>query len=252
MGVAAFLLGTAFGSFANLVIYRVAPPPSATRAASVCPACGAPAAWFERLPLISYAILLGRCRHCGDRISPRYPLVELIVGAAWAAVALRVRLRPELPAFLAFATVLVILSVIDLLHHRLPNRILGPAGVVAVILLGSAAAVEGEWGRLAAGALGAASYGALMWILVLVAPGQMGAGDAKFAAYLGLHLGWLGAGEVVAGALLAFFTGAVTGLLLLIAGRKGWKDFVPFGPFMAAGALIPVLLGDVAAGWVSF
>lgn len=173
----------------------------------------------------------------------RIPLFEVVMGAAWAAIARRVGLHPELPGYLAFATTLVILSFIDLRTHRLPNRVLGPASLVAVVAFAAAAGVHGRWVPLEHAAIGAVAYGVPMLVLGLAAPSAMGGGDVKFAPYLGFHLGWFSLRLVLSGALLGLIAGGLGGALLLLVGRKGMKDAIPFGPFMAFGALASVLIG---------
>ena len=242
----AFLFGMAVGSFANVAVHRVPLGMSVVSPRSACPDCGTTLAWYDNIPLLSFVALRGRCRSCGRRISLRYPLVEAAVGAVWAGMVLRIGIRPELPAFLAFGTTLVILSAIDLEHHRLPDKVLGPAAVVAIVLLVPAAGIGRRWVPLEHAALGALGYGLPMLVLGLAAPSAMGGGDVKFAPYLGLHLGWLGLRLVLTGALLGLIAGGLGGVALLIAGKKGMKDAIPFGPFMALGALAAILLGPSA------
>lgn len=226
VGLAAggFLAGLAVAVLANLVIQRV---PAGLAL------WGPPGPERERRP-----------------ISLRSLLVGLAMGLVWAAVALRFGWRPELAAFLAFGTVLVILSAIDLEHHRLPNRVLSPASMLAAVLLGVAALAGGAWGSLLAGGIGALAYGVPILALALIAPGDMGAGDIKFAGYLGFHLGWLGLSQVLAGMLLGFLAGGLVGAALLVTRRKKGKDPIPFGPFMALGALTVVLgVNPIAMLW---
>ena len=239
----AFVAGTVFGSFANVVIYRVPKGLSVVKPGSRCPHCGHELSWWENLPLISYAMLKGKCRECKAPISIRYPLVELLIGLLWAVVTLKFGLVAELPAYLALVTVLVILSATDLEHRRIPNKILGPATILAVVFLLIAAAARSDFTLLGRAAIGGALYGLPMFAIGLAAPAAMGFGDIKLAGYLGLHLGWLGLGVVGVGAFLGFFIGAAIGVGLIVAGRKGRKDFIPFGPSMALGALIAVFFG---------
>ena len=159
------------------------------------------------------------------------------------AIVWRIGVHPELPAYLAFATALVILSAIDIEHHRLPNKVLGAASVAAALLFGGAAAIGGRWVNLEHAALGAVFYGLPMLVIGLAAPSAMGGGDVKFAPYLGFHLGWLGLRIVLAGGLLGLVAGGLGGAAALLVGGKGMKDPIPFGPFMAAGALAAILLG---------
>jgi leader peptidase (prepilin peptidase)/N-methyltransferase len=241
--VLAFVFGLAFGSFANVAVYRVPRGFSVVSPGSLCPGCEQPIGWYDNIPVVSYLILRAKCRSCGVRISARYPLVEVATGLVWVAILWRVGLHPELPGFLIFATSLVILSAIDMEHHRLPNKVLGPAAIAAAVLFVGAAAISGRWINLEHAALGAVFYGLPMLILGLAAPSAMGGGDVKFAPYLGFHLGWLGLRVVLAGGLLGLLAGGLGGAAALLIGGKGMKDPIPFGPFMALGALAAMLLG---------
>jgi len=238
-----FVFGLAFGSFANVVVFRIPRGFSVVSPGSLCPGCESPIAWYDNIPVISYLVLRGQCRRCGQGISLRYPVIEVATGLVWLAMVWRIGIHPELPAYLAFGTALVILSAIDIQHHRLPNKVLGPAAVLAVVSLLGAAVVGGHWGNLERAALGAVFYGLPMLILGLASPAAMGGGDVKFAPYLGAHLGWLGLRVVLAGGLLGLIAGGLGGVAALLVGGKGMKDPIPFGPFMAIGAMIAMLLG---------
>jgi leader peptidase (prepilin peptidase)/N-methyltransferase len=239
----AFVFGVAFGSFANVVVFRVPRGFSVVSPGSLCPGCEQPIAWYDNIPLASFFILRAKCRNCGVHISVRYPIVEILTGLVWAAMVWRIGIHPELPAYLAFATALVILSAIDVEHHRLPNKVLGPAAIVGAVLFLGAAAIGGRWANLEHAALGALFYGLPMLFIGLAAPSAMGGGDVKFAPYLGFHLGWLGLRLVLAGGLLGLVAGGLGGAAALLVGGKGMKDPIPFGPFMALGALAAILLG---------
>lgn len=240
---AVFVWGLAVGSFANVAIYRVPLGMSVVRPRSACPSCATQIVWYDNIPVFSFVFLGGKCRHCGSRISARYPLVEAMVGLLWVGTFLRFGLSADLAVFFPFVTALVILSAIDAEHRRLPNKVLGPATVIAVVLLAIAAAATGRWESLGNAGLGAAAYGLPMFTLAFAYPKGMGLGDVKLAGYLGLHLGWLGLTHVLLGAVIGFFAGGFTGIVLLATGRRGRKDMIPFGPFMAAGALVAVFFG---------
>jgi leader peptidase (prepilin peptidase)/N-methyltransferase len=138
----------------------------------------------------------------------------------------------------------LILSAIDFEHHRLPNKVLFPGALIAVVLLGIAAAAQNDWQRLFESGLGVLAYGLPILAIGLACPAGMGGGDIKLAAYLGLHLGWFGLWHVLVGALLGVLLGGLSGTALLLAGKKGRKDPIPFGPFMAVGAVVSVLAGS--------
>ncbi|MEX0665247.1 MAG: A24 family peptidase [Acidimicrobiia bacterium] len=175
--------------------------------------------------------------------------VVIVTGALWAGVAQRLGDVWELPAFLLLAAALVALSAIDLRHFILPNRIVFPLAVATLLLLGGAAAAEGDADAfLRALACSAGGLFAFM-ILHLASPRAMGFGDVKLSFVLGLALGWLGVGEAVLGLFLGFVYGAVVGMFLIATKLRSRKDHVPFGPFLAAGAMTAVLVGDVIVDW---
>jgi leader peptidase (prepilin peptidase)/N-methyltransferase len=176
-------------------------------------------------------------------------LVIGVTGALFAGMALRFGESWVLPAFLVFAAGLVALSVIDLRLELLPNRIVFPLAEMSVVLLGVAAIGEAD-GDAFLRALGCAFAAFIAFTLLhLVSPRAMGFGDVKLSFVLGLNLGWLGAGETVLGLLLGFIYGAVIGLMLIVLWSRSRKDHIPFGPFLAAGALTAVLVGNVILGW---
>lgn len=186
------------------------------------------------------------------RTALRQPLgiaVVLVTGALFAGIAARLGDVWELPAFLVLAAALVVLSAIDLRHFVLPNRIVFPLAVATLLLLGAAAVANDDADAfLRALACGVGGLLAFM-ALHLVSPRSMGFGDVKLSFVLGLALGWLGVGETVLGLFLGFVYGAVIGVLLIVTHLRTRKDHVPFGPFLAAGAMTAVLIGDVIVDW---
>lgn len=170
-------------------------------------------------------------------------------GALFAATAARIGDTADLLAFLVLAAALVALSVVDLEHLLLPNRIVVPLAAGSVTLLGAAALAEEAGDALLRALTCGIGTFAVFSILHLASPRAMGFGDVKLAFVLGLDLGWLGVGEVVLGSVLAFVYGSVVGVVLLVTRIRGRRDHVPFGPFLAAGALTAVLAGDAIIDW---
>jgi leader peptidase (prepilin peptidase)/N-methyltransferase len=242
--VIAGVFGLLVGSFLNVVIWRVPRGESIVSPPSHCPGCNAPIAPRDNIPVISWLLLRGRCRHCATKISARYPLVELSTGLLFAALAAQLGPHADLPAFLYLGAIAVALAMIDIDTRRLPNAIVVPSYAVAAALLAGAAAAEGEWGHLLRAGLGAAALFGFYFLLVLVYPKGMGFGDVKLAGVLGLYLGWLGWGALAVGAFLAFLLGGVLGAALMALGRASRKTAIPFGPWMLAGALIAVFVGQ--------
>lgn len=168
----------------------------------------------------------------------------LCTAAVFALLAARFGLSAELPAFLFLGAVGVALAAIDLEHHRLPNALTFPTYVVGAAALGAAALTRGDAGPFGRALAGMAVLYAIFYLLMLIYPAGMGFGDVKLAGVLGLYLGWLGWGELVAGAFLGFLLGAVVGLGLMAAGRVSRKSSLPFGPAMLLGALVAIVAGQ--------
>ncbi len=197
--------------------------------------------------MAGWLLLRGKCRDCAEPISPRYPLVELGTGVLFAVLALKFGLDPVLPAYLYLAAVGLALALIDLDCRRLPDALTLPSYPVGAALLGAAALAgsDGSWLRaVAAGAVMFAVYFALCFAY----PAGMGFGDVKLSGVLGLYLGWLGWGTLAVGLFLGFLLGGVFGIALIAVKKGGRKTAVPFGPFMLAGALIAILVGQDLAG----
>lgn len=245
IGIAA-LAGLALGSFANVVIYRVPRRESVTRPGSHCPGCGTALSCRENVPVLSWLLQRGRCRHCTMHISARYPLVEALTATLFGLAAWLLPRATDLVAYLPFIWVLVVLSFIDLDHKLLPDRIVFPASGALIVLFGVAAFLGpgvGTWAR--ALGVGAAAAGGLL-VVHLISPAGMAFGDVKFSFMLGLAMGYLDRGwpRMFIGFLIAFILGSVVGVALMAFGRAGRKTQIPFGPFLAAGALIAVFAGD--------
>jgi leader peptidase (prepilin peptidase)/N-methyltransferase len=242
--------GLVIGSFLNVVIWRVPRKESVIRPPSHCPSCDAMISPRDNIPLLSWAVLRGRCRNCGARISYRYPLIELVTGVMFAAVGARFYDSWALPAFLLLTAGLIALAVIDLETYLLPNRIVYPLGLASVPLLAFAALMGQDWndfGRAGAGAVIAFSF---FFVIHVIVPQGMGFGDVRLSVVLGLYLGWLGWTEIPAGLFAGFLYGAIAGLgVMAVVGARGRKYQVPFGPFLALGTMTIVLLGDPVLDW---
>src|SRR2546423_6847789 len=243
------LLGLAIGSFLNVVIWRVPRKESVVRPPSHCPQCETPIRPRDNIPVVSWLLLRGKCRHCGNPIPVRYPLVEASCGVLFAAVATRFGADWALPAYLVLTAALLAISIIDLEHFIVPDRITAPLTVSALALLGLAAAADGNGWRFGRSILGGLAFFGFLLFLNVVNPKGMGMGDVKLAFSLGLFLGWLGWGQVFLGGFLSFLLGAVVGVALIATKVKTRKDHVPFGPFLAAGTLITILWAAPILRW---
>jgi leader peptidase (prepilin peptidase)/N-methyltransferase len=232
------------GSFLNVVIWRVPRHESIVSPGSHCPSCDTPIAPWDNVPVLSWLLLRGRCRHCGERISARYPLVELACAATWAGMALRFGASWELPAYLVFTAGLLALALIDLDTFLLPNRIVYPLTAVLLALLAIPALVDGEGDAYLRALLGGAAAFAFFFVVHLVSPRGMGFGDVKLSFSLGVALGWISGGLVFLGLFFGFLLGSVIGVALIALGSHDRKAHIPFGPFLVAGTLIGVLVGQ--------
>jgi leader peptidase (prepilin peptidase)/N-methyltransferase len=234
LGMVAFWPALALGSFLNVVAARVPLRRSVVRPASACMSCGQELAWHDNVPVVSWLLLRGRCRSCGERISPLYPAVELATAGLVAACFVAFGLSAE--AFVAsfFCVVLVVLSAIDLTHRIVPNRIVLPAALV-VLVAQTALDPSPEW---ALGALGAAGF---LFAAALAYPAGMGMGDVKLALLLGAMLG-----RTVGVGLMVGMVAALAPSVVLLArhGSAARKMGIPFAPFLAFGALVALFAGQ--------
>ena len=258
LAVAVGAFGLLIGSFLNVVVYRVPAGISLVAPPSACPKCESRIRAYDNIPLLSWVFLKGRCRNCGDSISPRYPLVEAGTALAFAAVALvaavgSTRLTDTrsiisgaliLVAYLYLAAITVALALIDLDVHKLPNAIVLPAYVVGLALFTAASFVNGDFSALLRGLIAMAAMFVLYLTMALVYPGGMGFGDVKLAGVLGLFLGWSGWGALVVGVFGAFLLGGLYSVGLLVTKRARRKSGIPFGPWMLAGAWVGIGAGN--------
>jgi leader peptidase (prepilin peptidase)/N-methyltransferase len=237
------VIGLCVGSFVNVLIWRVPRKESVVRPRSRCPQCQTAIAERDNIPVISWLVLRGKCRTCAAPIPLRYPLVEAATAALFVAAAIRFGASWQLPAFCVFFAALLAISVIDLAHFIIPNRIVYPTLFVTVPMLAGAAAFDGTWRHFEDALIGgAAGFGALL-VVHLISPRGMGFGDVRLAGVIGVMVGWLGLRYLVVALFLAFLLASIIGLGLIITRVKTRKDAVPFGPFMASGAVIAVLWG---------
>jgi leader peptidase (prepilin peptidase)/N-methyltransferase len=244
LAVTCAVLGLVVGSFLNVVIARVPKKESVVTPRSRCPGCGTPIAPRDNVPVLSWLLLRGRCRACGEPISGRYPLVEVGTAALFAATAVAIGAHAALPAFGVFVAALIAISAIDLELYIVPNRIIYPTLFVSVPLLLLAAAVDGDWTSAREAAVGGALSFGLFLLIHLISPRGMGFGDVRLSGVIGMFLGWLSVSHALLGLFLAFLLASVLGVGLIAVKLRSRKDHIPFGPFMALGAVIAVLFGD--------
>jgi leader peptidase (prepilin peptidase) / N-methyltransferase len=239
------LLGLIVGSFLNVCVHRIPRRASVVSPGSRCPGCGYALRWYDNVPVLSYVLLRGRCRQCAAPISARYPFVELVTMAVflahYAVFGLDVLLVPRL----LFACALVVLFAIDLEHHLLPDAITLP-GIVAGVLF-SLALPPGVLSSL----FGVLVGGGVLWLIGeayyrYAGEEGMGGGDVKMLAMIGAFLGWK---LVLVTLVLSSVAGSVIGLLVIALKRGGLKYALPYGTFLALGALAASLAGDRIVAW---
>lgn len=233
----AFLGGLIAGSFVTVVGYRVPRGESIVGPRSRCTTCGRQIAAYDNVPVISWLALRGRSRCCGERISVRYPLTELALGALYVATVVVLWDEPvEVALGLVFVTVLVAITLTDLDRRVIPNKVLLVATVagLAIVALGDPSSLPER-------AIAAAAAGGGLFLVALAYPRGMGLGDVKLAAVMGLFLGR----NVAAAILVALLAGSLVGLFLIARhGAEARKRAIPFGPFLALGGVVGLLAGD--------
>lgn len=254
IGVAAalaFAAGAMVGSFISVIAHRLPRGQGFVTGRSRCPQCGSQIAAYDNVPIVSWLLLRGRCRACGEPISPRYPLVELGTGLAFAATVVAhseveggLASGPDaagLAAGLVFASVLAAITLVDLDLRLIPNRIL-----IAGAVIGTPMVLIADPGSAAERGISIAAGGGGMMLVALAYPRGMGMGDAKLAALMGLYLGR----AVAPGLLIGFLAGAVVGIGLIARhGSAARKRAVPFGPFLALGGFAALLAGEEIVDW---
>jgi leader peptidase (prepilin peptidase)/N-methyltransferase len=242
VAVLAGCLGAAFGSFLNVVIWRLPRGESVVTPRSSCPGCGTPIRARDNVPVLSWAVLRGHCRDCGAAISARYPLVEALTALLCGVVVLVLGPGPEAWIGLALVLLLVPVTFIDLDHRIIPNTLMAIGAVAAVALV---AALEPD--QLVEHLIAAVAAGGFLLAAALAYPAGMGMGDVKLAAVLGLFLG----AAVAPAMFAAMLAGSLVGALIIArkGAREGRKTAIPFGPYLAFGGLVGVLCGDALVDW---
>ena len=244
VAIVAFL-GLTIGSFLNVVVHRVPRRESVVSPGSRCPACGYALRAADNIPVLSYLLLAGRCRQCGVRISPRYPLVELVTAAIFVLHYFVFGWTPLLAVRLLFAASLVALFAIDLEHHLLPDVITLPG--IGVGLLASVFLPPGIRDAL----IGILAGGGVLWLIgeaYYRYSGEegMGGGDVKMLAMIGAFLGWQ---LVIVTLVFSSIAGSVIGILLIVSKRGGMKYALPYGTFLSIAALVASLAGAQIIDW---
>ncbi|MFS4459680.1 prepilin peptidase [Bdellovibrio sp. HCB2-146] len=241
-----FIFGAIFGSFANVVIYRLPKEESIVKPGSHCYSCKKPVKWYDNIPIFSWFILRGKCRHCGAKFSFRYPLVEFITGVLFVLCYHYAGWTWSLPEYLLFCFGLVICTFIDIDHMILPDEFT-LSGIV-IGLVGAALNPQREFLDAFFGVLmGGGFLWAMAYIYYLFTKQEgMGGGDIKLLAWIGAVLGWKAIPFVI---MSSAIVGSVVGLILARKQKAGLKTVIPFGPYLALGAICYLFGGETIALW---
>jgi len=240
------LFGLIFGSFLTVVVHRV-PRGASIGGRSECPRCGAVVRARDNIPVVSYLLLHGRCRSCGNPISPRYLLTEVATAGLFAAAAATFDSPALAIPGAIFLGLMLAIALIDARHRIVPNRIVYPSlaalavGVVLADLLGAGIDAPRAF-------IGMLAYAAPLLAVAFAVPGGMGMGDVKLAALIGLSLGGLGLSYVAVAAGVGIIGGGVGALVAMAVFRCGRKQQIPFGPFLAAGGVVAMLAAPAITG----
>ncbi len=249
-GLFVFLAGITIGSFLNVCVYRLPLGLSIAKGFSACPQCAARLTAVDLVPIISYTVLRGKCRHCGCRISIEYPIVEGITGALFVLLYLKFHLSYDLLIYAALVSLLIVIALIDFKHMMIPNGL-----IIAGLILGAgklaASVFTNIFGSWTLYAIGFVAGGLPLLLIALICAWvlkkeALGGGDIKLMAFAGLVIGWK---LIIPAYLIGVVSGAITGIVLMASGKKKRGDEIPFGPFLCFGVMISVFFGNELIAW---
>ncbi len=260
MQIIFFVLGLIVGSFLNVCIYRIPRSLSVVSPPSSCPRCNTPIKPWHNIPLVSYILLRGKCKNCGGPISFRYPLVELTNGILYWAVVTSFGIGWHVPLICMLVSALIVITFIDLDFQIIPDAMTLPG--IAIGLLSASfifpdpfiiqpSAVDASIVGFANSLAGVLSGGGLFYLIAVIGrrmakTDAMGGGDIKMMAMVGAFMGWK---AVLLTTFAGSLSGALAGIFLIITRGKGGKSKIPFGPFLALGALVTLFYGNIILQW---
>ena len=236
------LLGLLVGSFLNAVIYRLKSGDSIVKERSKCPSCKQKLGPIDLVPIFSFLFLKGKCRFCKVGISWQYPIIELVTMGLFILGFYRFGLTPELPAFMVLTGFMIIIFTYDVKHYLILDKVTIP-GMVVALLFAIFIYQLSFWSIF----FGALIGGGIFWLQYVLSKGKwVGGGDIRLGLMMGLFLGWE---KLLVALFIAYVLGAIIGIFMIIGGKKGMKDALPFGTFLSASAVVVLLYGQEIINW---
>lgn len=254
-GVFAVLAGASAGSFLNVVADRLPGGGSVVSPRSYCDSCKHPLGSLELIPVLSYLLLRGKCRRCGATIPPRFMAVEAVTALLFALIYLKYGIGLQFFILAAAVSLLIVVSIIDLEHGLILNRLIYPAIAILIVLAPfwteldiprSFLGISGMAGAFTSSLVAGAGAFLLFLTIILLFPAGMGGGDVKLAGAVGLLVGFP---QVLLALWLAIVSGGLLAIALLVSRKRGRKDAMPFGPFLALSGVTVLLVGTEIVEW---
>lgn len=249
MYILTFIFGSIIGSFLNVCIYRIPREESIAYPSSHCPKCSTPLKWYDLIPILSFLFQKGKCRYCGEIISPQYPIVELLNGILYIIIFHLYGTSVDFVFYSLIVSILIIISFIDYHHQVIPDSLVVITLILSICYKITIFILCKTPFNLLNSILGLLIGGGLFLIIALASRGGMGGGDIKLISVLGFILGFK---KTLLNILLSFIIGAVFSLFLLLLKKKGKKDAIPFGPFINIAFIITLFFGDMIINWYVF
>lgn len=246
MKIPIFLLGTIIGSFLNVCIHRIPKKESIVFPGSYCPSCSTPLKWYDLIPVLSFLFLKGKCRCCGERISPKYPTVELLNGIIFVMLFSKFGFNLDFIFYTFLFSLFIIISFIDLDYQIIPNTMVLFILLVSMVYKILNLLLYSVPSNLVNSLIGLSLSGLIFLTILIVSKGGMGGGDVKLIGTLGFILG---VPRIFLNIFLSFLTGGIISIFLLVFKIKERKDPIPFGPFIILGFIITLFWGDKIVNW---
>lgn len=235
-----FFTGACVGSFLNVCIHRIPQGKSVVFPPSHCPSCLHGLKFVDLIPIISYIAIKRKCRYCGCKISLQYPAIELLTGILFLLAVAKYWISLDALRVLVLFSVLIPATVIDLKYKIIPDKLNLTGFILGLPFIFESKEV------FFSGAIGFFAGGGLLLLIAVLSRGGMGGGDIKLAAVMGLLLGWK---YLIVALFLAFIAGGTVGIMMILLKMKKMKEAVPFGPYLALGAVVAALAGDKVVSW---